>query len=328
MSQRRMIYEQIWDSDQFNALYDQEKLVYKYYIEIADDDGRFKTSPSRAWRKVFPPRLEDKGMPAYGSNFEITVDIVQIMIERIAKTGLITLYKVDGELYGYHPNWFKYQLIRKDRAKPSNIPSPENAESMWPNISQFNKETVPVVEKDIVRPSGTVNTQDPTHFETGISWQIDEPIAGLEEDTVQEKTADSCQPSDNQMTTSGCQVTTKEKKSKVKKSKENKPKGLERVPQQRDNEGRFGNEGINDMLEAMLKKIGIDDFTDTKEWKRIHANNCLKLLGRIGSKEFTRRLEIITQDSFKRKRCNEIRFVYEQIKAFIEPNIKSNVGYL
>lgn len=87
----------------------------------------------------------------------------------------------------------------------------------------------------------------------------------------------------------------------------------------------YGNEDINNMLIALKGRIGIDAFADSKKWERIYAKHCYTLLERIGSKEFSRRLDIILDDSFKHKNCNKIRYVYEQVKGFIEPtqSIKS-----
>lgn len=81
----------------------------------------------------------------------------------------------------------------------------------------------------------------------------------------------------------------------------------------------YGNENINKMLIALKAKIGIDDFADTQKWSRIYGKHCYNLMKKISPQEFSRRLEIILKDDFKRKRCNEIKYVYEQIKGFIEP---------
>ena len=81
----------------------------------------------------------------------------------------------------------------------------------------------------------------------------------------------------------------------------------------------FGNEEINKTLEAIRLKVGIDDFSDAQKWKRIYGQHCLNLLKKIGSQEFSRRLDIILNDSFKHKRCNQIKYIYEEVKGFIEP---------
>lgn len=88
----------------------------------------------------------------------------------------------------------------------------------------------------------------------------------------------------------------------------------------------YGNEDINKTLEAIRLKVGIDDFSDAQKWKRIYGQHCLNLLKKIGSQEFSRRLDIILNDSFKRKRCNEIKYIYEQVKGFIEPTISSKIA--
>jgi len=78
----------------------------------------------------------------------------------------------------------------------------------------------------------------------------------------------------------------------------------------------FGNVEINKTLEALKNKIGIDDFADSQKWQRIYGKHCFNLLGRLGQEEFVRRLDIILSDSFKRKNCNKIRYIYEQLKGF------------
>jgi phage replication O-like protein O len=82
---------------------------------------------------------------------------------------------------------------------------------------------------------------------------------------------------------------------------------------------QYGNEDINKMLEALKGKIGIDDFADSQRWSRIYAKHCVTLIGKIGKDEFVRRLDIILDDSFKLKNSNKIKYVYEQIKGFVEP---------
>lgn len=91
------------------------------------------------------------------------------------------------------------------------------------------------------------------------------------------------------------------------------------VPVAQKQKRDFRNPEIEDLLSAIKLEIGIDDFADAQKWQRIHGKNCLGLLKKIGREEFRRRLTIIKNDDFKRKRCNEIRYIYEQIKGFLEP---------
>ena len=113
-------------------------------------------------------------------------------------------------------------------------------------------------------------------------------------------------------------------------TKEAKSNNQEKISEEmaEPDQRKFGNPEVNEMLEAMLSKIGIDDFADTVKWKRIYAGHCLNLLGKIGHEEFTRRLDSIINDPFRHNRCNEIKYIYQQIKGFIEPKIKSNIGHL
>lgn len=90
-------------------------------------------------------------------------------------------------------------------------------------------------------------------------------------------------------------------------------------------EPKFGNEDINKVLTAIRLKVGISDFADSQRWQRIYGKHLFSILSKIGAEEFGRRLDIILKDSFKRKRCNETRYIYEQLKGFIEPNISSKI---
>lgn len=84
---------------------------------------------------------------------------------------------------------------------------------------------------------------------------------------------------------------------------------------------------INKMLEALKLKIGISAFVDSRI-ERNMAKNCNGLLQKIGKDEFVRRLDIILEDDFKHKNCNSIRYVYNQIKGFIEQKNDSKVGFI
>lgn len=88
----------------------------------------------------------------------------------------------------------------------------------------------------------------------------------------------------------------------------------------------YGNPEINKFLEAIKKLIGLEDFAGSQKFQRIYAKHCLNLIKKIGREEFRRRVEILVQDDFKRKRCNEIKFIYEQIKGWIEP--KPSIAFI
>jgi len=79
---------------------------------------------------------------------------------------------------------------------------------------------------------------------------------------------------------------------------------------------------INNMLLALKAKIGISAFVDSAI-ERNMAKHCIGLMGKIGKDEFVRRLDSLLSDSFCAKNCNKIKYVYNNIKGFIEPNVSS-----
>lgn len=80
----------------------------------------------------------------------------------------------------------------------------------------------------------------------------------------------------------------------------------------------YGNPEISNMLMALKKTIGVNAFIDRSIERNI-SKHCITLLNKIGTEEFTRRLNVILQDPFHKKNCNKIKYVYNQILAFIEP---------
>ena len=81
----------------------------------------------------------------------------------------------------------------------------------------------------------------------------------------------------------------------------------------------YGNQEITKLLNAIKLKVGIADFSDSQKWQRIYGKHLISLMAKIKPTEFARRLDILKNDSFKRKRLNEVRYVYEQVKGFVEP---------
>ena len=81
---------------------------------------------------------------------------------------------------------------------------------------------------------------------------------------------------------------------------------------------QYGNEDINNMLIALKGKLGLEDFSDSQKWGRIYARHCLGLIEKLGKDEFLHRLDSILADSFKRKNCNSIRYLYGQLKGFMK----------
>lgn len=107
----RMVHTTIWESEQFISLTLPERLLFIGMITIGDDDGRLKGDPRFLKRMFF---YSDR----------ITTSTVKKMCDHLEGVGLITRYTVNGASFIAHPNWKKYQKLRSDRLKLSNIPAP------------------------------------------------------------------------------------------------------------------------------------------------------------------------------------------------------------
>ena len=105
----------------------------------------------------------------------------------------------------------------------------------------------------------------------------------------------------------------------------NNEKNITKVIQPVAENAEYGKKEINDLLLAIKNKIGISDFVDSQQWSRIYGSHLVNLKKKLtqekGISEFGRRLDFILNDDFKRKNCNSIKFIYNQIKGWIEPVI-------
>lgn len=110
LGQRRMLYTNLWQNNDFAKLSDKAKLLYVGLITVADDDGRFKASSLLLRSQVFP--LDEK----------ITQEDVRKWLNEVVRSTLIDVYRVNGDYFGQHPKWHKYQSIRKDLYKQSELP--------------------------------------------------------------------------------------------------------------------------------------------------------------------------------------------------------------
>jgi len=124
--------------------------------------------------------------------------------------------------------------------------------------------------------------------------------------------------------------TKQDKTSKVKTSKDDEvsENSFSQEPEKKE----FGKEEINLVLQFLRKTFGLEDFKESKQWQRNFGQNLVSLMKKIGREEFGRRLELLAADSFRRKNCNSLKFVYGELKStpvtdgLIQP--KSKVAYI
>jgi len=92
------------------------------------------------------------------------------------------------------------------------------------------------------------------------------------------------------------------------------------------NSTKYGKNELNKLSEALKLKIQVQDFKESQKQQRIHLQNLYKLMIKISTSEFSRRLDLILEDSYKRGRCGSLYFVYQEIKGFVEP--KSDMAFI
>lgn len=109
MARGRMIDLTLFTNEEFGLLKDGEKILYIGTIINADDEGRMKANPEILKAKIFP--YDRKGPKR-----------IKAMRDKLKEIGLIRVYKVNNKEYLDHPNWGKFQILRKDRLTPSIIP--------------------------------------------------------------------------------------------------------------------------------------------------------------------------------------------------------------
>lgn len=77
----------------------------------------------------------------------------------------------------------------------------------------------------------------------------------------------------------------------------------------------FWKKEINQTLKFLQSTIKIDSFKESVPVQRQFANHIYKLFTKIGNEEAKRRLYIVLSDSFKKKNCNSIKYLYWELKS-------------
>lgn len=134
MAKARMLHKIISISLQVNKLSLPARLLFTWMIAHADDDGRMHGEPEYIKATVVPmTKWSFKKIRAY--------------LEEISKAGLIFWWSnpQNNEWFVEFINWKKYQQIKSDRYKPSDLPSfnKESGNTMEPNGIQIGTESAP-----------------------------------------------------------------------------------------------------------------------------------------------------------------------------------------
>ena len=107
----RILKESICTSDSVDSLSWFEEVLFYRLIVNCDDYGRFDGRAAIIKNRLLP--LKEN----------LTAKTVSGAIEKLARTGLVTLYEFEGKPYLYLPGWNHHQNVR---AKKSKYPEPEN----------------------------------------------------------------------------------------------------------------------------------------------------------------------------------------------------------
>lgn len=130
MSGKRMVHEALFSNLDLADLPIEARYLYVCMIVHADDSGRLKADPRYLKLKAFP----------FDSH---SVDKVRTWRDQLATNGcLLKIYRVGGQEYAEHPNWGKWQSVRKDRMKPTDCPDP-----CQPTDNQVATNCQPLVDK-------------------------------------------------------------------------------------------------------------------------------------------------------------------------------------
>lgn len=115
MARGRVIDKSIHLNEQLAGIPIEARYLYKGMIVHADDEGRMKASPAILKALIFP------------FDEATRIDTVKRWRDILASSGVIKLFAAGGQEYLVHPNWDRWQPLRKDRVRPSDCPASGDA---------------------------------------------------------------------------------------------------------------------------------------------------------------------------------------------------------
>jgi hypothetical protein len=108
-------------------------------------------------------------------------------------------------------------------------------------------------------------------------------------------------------------------KDKVKDKDKDKVKELSTIVEEQALEAtqKYWKKEITEALSFLSTTIWIDEFKEPIAKQRQYANHIVKLVEKIWKEEFIWRLKGVLSDSFKKKNCNSIAYLYRELKSYI-----------
>ncbi len=146
-----MLHSKVWQSKQFYSISPLARLLYIGMITLGDDEGRLRGEAIYLRSTIF---LFDKFSPKR----------IKKLRDEIYTAKLIDVYETEGGEVIQHPNWKKYQQLRIDRIKPSDLPVHEKPTILQPTDNQTSAQGNGSEEKrnemnDVARNPGTGREQ-------------------------------------------------------------------------------------------------------------------------------------------------------------------------
>ena len=124
MADKRMIPIVTFEDPNFGKLSPVAMVMFIGMIVLADDEGRLRANPTYLTSRIFGYK---------GYTLEQSKKIVNEVIFTIKS---VKRYVVENEEYIQLTKWNKYQILRKDRLKPSMYPSMST--KCQPNVNQMS----------------------------------------------------------------------------------------------------------------------------------------------------------------------------------------------
>lgn len=149
MASGRIIHKDLFLNEDLSELNVEERFLYIGTIVFSDDDGRMKASPIYLKASIFP--LDTK----------LPIEKIKLWRDNLASKNLIGLYLAGGKEYIFHPNWTKWQSLRKDRYHPSDCPNPDKNLPLGNQLATIGQPSA--TEPNLTEPNLTEPTTKPTH---------------------------------------------------------------------------------------------------------------------------------------------------------------------